>query len=106
MVEGNECANFLGRIMITREEVFSKVSEVLVEALNLEEDEVVLGAELGNDLGAEEIDYLDIAFRLEREFGINITRTRLFPEGVDDYCLPVTVQKICYFVYQEVEAIC
>jgi hypothetical protein len=37
---------------------------------------------LQGDLGAESIDFLDIVFRLEREFGIKIPRGELFPESV------------------------
>jgi hypothetical protein len=34
------------------------------------------------DLGAESIDFLDVVFRLEREFGIKIPRGELFIEPV------------------------
>ena len=40
------------------------------------------GATLQGDLGAESIDFLDIVFRLEREFGIKIPRGELFPESI------------------------
>jgi hypothetical protein len=33
-------------------------------------------------LGAESIDFLDIVFRLEREFNIKIPRGELFPESI------------------------
>jgi len=58
------------------------VSATLVEALNLDEDEVRPAATLQGDLGAESIDFLDILFRLEREFGIRIERRELFPESI------------------------
>ena len=59
-----------------------KVTKVLVEALNVDEDEVTPEATLSGDLGAESIDFLDIVFRLEREFAIKIPRGELFPESV------------------------
>lgn len=62
--------------------IFGKVSRVVMEALNVDEDEVVPAASLQNDLGAESIDFLDIVFRLEREFGIKIPRGELFPESI------------------------
>jgi acyl carrier protein len=62
--------------------VYAKVTKVLVEALNVDEDEVTPAATLQGDLGAESIDFLDIIFRLEREFGIKIPRGELFPESV------------------------
>jgi acyl carrier protein len=68
--------------MPTQEEIFSKVSETLVEALNVDEEDIRPESTLQGDLGAESIDFLDIVFRLEREFGIKIPRGELFPESI------------------------
>jgi acyl carrier protein len=68
--------------MLASEEIYGKVARVLVEALNVEEDEVTPPATLRGDLGAESIDFLDIVFRLEREFGIKIARGELFPDSI------------------------
>src|SRR5947209_19339908 len=68
--------------MPTQEEIYTKVSATLVEALNVDEDEIRPDATLQKDLGAESIDFLDIVFRLEREFGIKIPRGELFPESI------------------------
>ena len=67
---------------MSQDEIFSKVSSTLVEALNVDEDQITPGATLQGDLGAESIDFLDIVFRLEREFGIKIPRGELFPESI------------------------
>src|SRR5438309_8968514 len=68
--------------MPTQEEIYSKVSATLVEALNVDEEEITPDSTLQGDLGAESIDFLDIVFRLEREFGIKIPRGELFPESI------------------------
>ena len=68
--------------MPTQEEIYTKVSATLVEALNVDEEDVKPSSTLQGDLGAESIDFLDIVFRLEREFGIKIPRGELFPESV------------------------
>jgi acyl carrier protein len=68
--------------MTGSDEIHVKVARVLVEALNVDEDEITPAASLQGDLGAESIDFLDIVFRLEREFGIKIPRGELFPESV------------------------
>ncbi len=68
--------------MPTQEEIYAKVSATLVEALNVDEDEISPASTLQGDLGAESIDFLDIVFRLEREFGIKIPRGELFPESI------------------------
>jgi acyl carrier protein len=67
---------------MTQDEIYQKVSSTLVEALNVDEDQINPQATLVGDLGAESIDFLDIVFRLEREFGIKIPRGELFPESI------------------------
>ncbi len=64
---------------MSRDEIFSQVQEVLVDALGVDDDEVTGGATLMGDLGAESIDFLDIVFRLEKAFGIKVPREELFP---------------------------
>ncbi len=64
---------------MSRDEIFQKVQEVLVDALGADEEEVTADATLMGDLGAESIDFLDIVFRLEKAFGIKVPREELFP---------------------------
>lgn len=66
----------------TNAEVFEKVQAALVDALGLEADEVKEDSTLVGDLGAESIDFLDIVFRLEKAFNIEIPRSELFPEDI------------------------
>jgi len=73
----------IGRLdFMTKEEIYGKVAATLVEALNVDEDQVKPESTLQGDLGAESIDFLDIVFRLEREFNIKIPRGELFPESI------------------------
>jgi acyl carrier protein len=64
---------------MSRDDIFQKVQEVLVDALGVDDDEVTPDATLMGDLGAESIDFLDIVFRLEKAFGIKVPREELFP---------------------------
>ena len=68
--------------MPSKEEVFEKVKEALVDALGVDDDEVTPAATMVGDLGAESIDFLDIVFRLEKAFEIEIPRAELFPDDV------------------------
>ena len=68
--------------MASRDEIFEKVQETMVDALGVDDDEVTEEATLVDDLGAESIDFLDIVFRLEKNFGIKIPRGELFPENL------------------------
>jgi acyl carrier protein len=66
----------------SNEEVFEKVRTALVDALGVDDDEVQPESTIIGDLGAESIDFLDIVFRLEKSFGIEIPRSELTPEDV------------------------
>jgi acyl carrier protein len=59
-------------------EIHASVTKVLVDALGVEEVDIKPSATLQGDLGAESIDFLDIVFRLEREFGIKVRQGELF----------------------------
>lgn len=68
--------------MPVNEATYEKVSEVLIDALGVEDDEVTPEATMIEDLGAESIDFLDIVFKLEQTFGISIDREELFPDDI------------------------
>lgn len=68
--------------MPTQEEIFEKIQVALVDALGVDDDEIIPKATLVGDLGAESIDFLDIVFRLEKSFDISIPRGELFPEDI------------------------
>ena len=54
--------------------VWGKVRTAFAEALGREEDEVELQHKIIEELDAESLDFLDIAFRLERAFDVKIPR--------------------------------
>ena len=66
----------------SRDDVFTKIRDVLSDALGVDDDEVTSEATLQGDLGAESIDFLDIVFRLEKEFSIKIPKGELFPDDI------------------------
>lgn len=86
----------------SRDEVFSKVRDVLTDALGVDDEEVTPAATLQGDLGAESIDYLDIVFRLEKSFAIKIPKGELFPDDIlsnpgfveGDRMTPVGLEKL------------
>src|SRR4051812_27818285 len=71
-----------GQDMAARDEMIARVTAVIVQALGVDVGDVTPSATLVGDLGAESIDFLDIVFRLEREFGVKIPRGELFIESV------------------------
>jgi acyl carrier protein len=57
--------------------VYPTVAETIADALGCEVAEVKPDASLIEDLGAESIDFLDMVFRLEREFKVKIPRGKI-----------------------------
>lgn len=68
--------------MPNRDEILATVTEVMVDALGVDPEDVTGEASLVADLGAESIDFLDIIFRLEKAFNVKVPREELFPENL------------------------
>ena len=83
---------------------WEKVRTAFAEALGLDEDEVTYDSKVIGDLGAESLDFLDIAFRLERAFDIKIPRGGIErtaqtgmgdePYEVDGVLTPLALEKL------------
>lgn len=52
--------------------VFEKVREILCNQFDVEEDEVTLTTRIGEDLGADSLDAVDMLMSLEDEFDVEI----------------------------------
>ena len=61
--------------------IYPKVAEIIADALGCVVDEVSPDSSLISDLDAESIDFLDIVFRLEREFKVKIPRGKAVEEA-------------------------
>ena len=66
-------------------EVDEKVLEIIAKALDAEPGKVTPSTALEGDLGAESLDYLDIAFMLEREFNIQFPRTDFMERAAEHF---------------------
>ena len=67
---------------MTRDDIYNKIRDVLVDALGVDEGDVNPKAQLAADLGAESIDFLDIQFKLEQAFGFKIPQGEMFPDNL------------------------
>ena len=65
---------------MTRDEINERVAQALVQALGVSRNDITLETSLAGDLEAESIDFLDVVFRLEKDFGIEVARGELFPQ--------------------------
>lgn len=58
---------------ISKEDLFAKIKENLVETLELDADHVTLETNIVEDLGADSISLMEFTLALEDEFGIEIS---------------------------------
>ena len=56
----------------TRPEVRASVGKLIVESLGVDEANVTSDAALVRDLGAESIDFLDLSFKCQQTFGVDL----------------------------------
>lgn len=63
-----------GKGAITDEEIFARVRTCMAETFSVNEKDVALTSNLMDDFNAESLDLLDLVFRLEGAFRIEITR--------------------------------
>ena len=66
---------------MTRDEIDERVAQALVQALGVSRKDITLDTSLAGDLEAESIDFLDVVFRLEKDFGIEVARGGALPAG-------------------------
>ena len=68
----------------TRDEVEAALKEILADALVVAEEKIVPEASLIHDLGAESIDFLDISFKCQQTFGVDLP-ARLIQEQIVEW---------------------
>lgn len=79
---------------MTREEIEEKVSNFLIEDLEIEEENIFPEAKLKDDMGIDSLDFVDIVVIVERNFGFKIKPEEM--AGVDTY------QKFCDYIESKV----
>lgn len=58
--------------MMTENEVFSKIRDILVENFEVDKDEITKNTNFTSDLDADSIDLVEFILQLEDEFGAEI----------------------------------
>jgi len=56
------------------DDIFDKVRNAAAEVLAIDPGKITTSASFIDDLGAESLDFLDLVFQLEQEFGVKIPR--------------------------------
>src|SRR5262249_5121062 len=67
----------------TRPEIRVSVGKLIVESLGVDEANVTADAELIADLGAESIDFLDLSFKCQQTFGVDLPMRLIQERRID-----------------------
>ena len=59
-------------MIMKKEEVLSRLKEIIVDRLDVEEDQIVPEASFVEDLGADSLDIVELIMGIEEEFDIEI----------------------------------
>ncbi len=81
--------------MISQDDVFNKIKEVLVDEFEVEPEDVTLEANLFTDLELDSLDAIDLMVTLDKELEIEIKT-----EAMQDMR---TIQDVCDFVISAVK---
>jgi len=77
--------------LISQEDIFNKIKEVLIEEFEVEEDSITLDANLFTDLELDSLDAIDLMVTLDKELEIEIkTETMQDMRTIQDVCDFVT----------------
>jgi acyl carrier protein len=62
---------------MTKEEIFGRVRTILVDAFELDPDDIAPSAHIIDDLDLDSIDAIDLAVDLEKETGLSLKENEL-----------------------------
>ena len=86
------------------DDVFTKLRKMIADSLAIEESRVTLESRLIDDLGADSLDFVDLTFGIENEFGVKLRESDMnFLTGLD-FSSP-TVMKNGFLTLETIESI-
>ena len=74
---------------MTQEQIFSKVQDIIADKLGCDKENVTPEAQLGTDLYADSLDYMEMVMEAEKAFGI------IVPDEQTYFKETVTVKEYC-----------
>lgn len=70
-------------MVLDERQMAETVRQVIADALKLPVERVTLDAYLIEDLGAESLDFVEIAFKLEKAFGVGILKDNIMEKAIE-----------------------
>lgn len=63
----------MGVYIMTRQEIFQKLSKIVSQKLQIQESEIKEDSSFVDDFGADSLDLVELIMKIEEEFGIEIS---------------------------------
>ncbi|MDR2463780.1 MAG: acyl carrier protein [Verrucomicrobiales bacterium] len=82
------------------DEILSSVKDEIAATLNMKKDDIADGALLVGGLGAESIDFIDLTFRLEKRFQLEIPEGELFESDAHP-AVTLTVIAVAEYIFNK-----
>jgi len=79
---------------LTKEEIETRVKQVIASVTNIEEKKIKSNLHLQNDLGVDSFTAIEMIYNAEDEFGINISDEELLKVTTVDDIVNIVKQKI------------
>lgn len=76
-----------------RDELFTKLRSMIADSLAIDENDVSLESRLIDDLGADSLDFVDLVFAIEKEFGVKLREADLDFLGRLDFSSPAVLKE-------------
>jgi acyl carrier protein len=89
---------------MTQSDVFPKLRAMIADSLAVDEAGVTLQSRLIDDLGADSLDFVDLVFAIEHEFGVKLREADLNFLGRLDFSSP-TVLKDGHLTAETIQAL-
>ena len=86
------------------DDVFPKLRAMIADSLAVDASEVTLESRLIDDLGADSLDFVDLVFAIEKEFGVKLREADLNFLGRLDFSSP-TVMKDGFITEQTLDTL-
>jgi len=60
------------------QQILERVQKIIAEVLRIPQDQVTPDSQLGEDLGGESLDFVDLQFGLETDYGVEFYQSRRY----------------------------
>lgn len=56
---------------LSQDQILARIMPIITDKLNIEEEEVIYGAKIIDDLGADSLDLVELSMEMEKEFNLH-----------------------------------